>query len=77
MLRRWGEATWVGIQVLAFATSYWFFSVPRATLLWFPLWIGLAALSLRKQWVWLTYLLIAVPLFGVWAAAYANGKWSG
>jgi hypothetical protein len=75
--RRWGEATWVGIQVLAFTSSYWFFSVPRATLLWFPLWIGLAALSLRRPWVWLTYLLLSVPLFGVWIAAYTTGKWAG
>ncbi len=37
----WGEATWVGMQVLAFSMSYWFFSVNRATLLWFPLWIML------------------------------------
>ena len=40
--RRWGEASWVGIQVLAFSTSYWFFSVNRAVLLWFPLWLALA-----------------------------------
>ena len=33
----WGEASWVGVQVLAFSMSYWFFSVNRATLLWFPL----------------------------------------
>ena len=25
--------------MLAFSLSYWFFSVNRATLLWFPLWI--------------------------------------
>jgi Gpi18-like mannosyltransferase len=37
----WGEATWVGLQVLAFSMSYWFFSVNRAALLWFPLWIML------------------------------------
>jgi hypothetical protein len=37
----WGEATWVGMQLLAFSLSYWFFSVNRATLLWFPLWIML------------------------------------
>jgi hypothetical protein len=37
----WGEASWVGVQVLAFSMSYWFFSVNRATLLWFPLWIML------------------------------------
>jgi len=40
--RRWAEASWVGVQVLAFSLSYWFFSVNRATLLWFPLWIMLA-----------------------------------
>ena len=37
----WGEASWVGVQVLAFSMSYWFFSVNRATLLWFALWIML------------------------------------
>jgi hypothetical protein len=37
----WGEASWVGVQVLAFSVSYWFFSVNRATLLWFPLWMML------------------------------------
>ena len=37
----WGDASWVGVQVLAFSMSYWFFSVNRATLLWFPLWIML------------------------------------
>ncbi len=76
-LRRWGEATWVGVQVAAFATSYWFFSVPRATLLWFPLWIGLGALAVRRPWVWRAYVALAVPLFGIWAAAYLTGRWSG
>jgi hypothetical protein len=41
--RLWAEASWVGVQVLAFSLSYWFFSVNRATLLWFPLWMMLAA----------------------------------
>ena len=40
--RLWAEASWVGVQVLAFSLSYWFFSVNRATLLWFPLWVMLA-----------------------------------
>lgn len=40
--RLWAEAAWVGVQVLAFSLSYWFFSVNRATLLWFPLWVMLA-----------------------------------
>ncbi len=40
--RMWAEASWVAVQVLAFSLSYWFFSVNRALLLWFPLWIMLA-----------------------------------
>ena len=46
--RMWAEASWVGIQVLAFSVSYWFFSVNRATLLWFPLWMMFAAWGTRR-----------------------------
>ena len=45
----WGEAAGVGVQVLAFSLSYWFFSVNRATLLWFPLWIMLAEWARRRR----------------------------
>lgn len=41
--RMWAEASWVGVQVLAFSMSYWFFSVNRAVLLWFPLWLMVAS----------------------------------
>ncbi len=46
--RLWAEAAWVGVQVVAFSLSYWFFSVNRATLLWFPLWIMLARWGVRR-----------------------------
>jgi hypothetical protein len=42
--RLWAEASWVGIQVVAFSISYWFMSVNRAILLWFPLWMMIAQL---------------------------------
>ena len=42
--RLWAEASWVAIQVLAFSISYWFMSVNRAILLWFPLWMMIAQL---------------------------------
>ena len=42
--RLWAEASWVGIQVVAFSVSYWFFSVNRAILLWFPLWMMIGSL---------------------------------
>ena len=41
--RLWAEASWVAVQVLAFSISYWFMSVNRAILLWFPLWMMVAA----------------------------------
>jgi hypothetical protein len=74
---RWGEATWVGLQVGAFATSSWFFSVPRATLLWWPLWIGLAVLTLRRRWLLWVYVSVSAPLMVVWAAAFLTGRWAG
>lgn len=46
--RLWAEASWVGVQVLAFSLSYWFFSVNRAILLWFPLWVMLATWGTRR-----------------------------
>lgn len=35
--KMWAEASWVAVQVLAFSLSYWYMSVNRAVLLWFPL----------------------------------------
>ena len=43
--RQWAQAGYVGVQVFAFATSYWFMSVNRAVLLWFPLWLLVAAVA--------------------------------
>ena len=75
--RRWGEATWVGLQVVAFGTSFWYFSVPRATLLWWPLWIALAVVAVRRRWVLWAYLCLSVPLMTLWAAAFLTGRWAG
>ena len=75
--RRWGEFTYVALQVAAFATSTWYFSVPRATLLWWPLWIGLAAWSLRRQWVLTAYLTVIAPFMVVFTLMFAVGRWTG
>jgi len=78
LLRRsWGEAVWVGTTLGAFATSFWFYSLTRATLLWWPLWIGLAVLLQRRPWLGRLYLALAIPLAAVWAAAFFTGRWSG
>jgi uncharacterized membrane protein YGL010W len=74
--RRWGEATFVGLQVLAFATSNRFFSVPRATLLWWPLWIGLAAWSQRRPAVLTGYLTVLAPFMVVFTLLFSLGRWA-
>ena len=76
--RRWGEATYVGLQIVAFTTSFWFFSVPRATLLWWPLFLALAAITMRWRWTLWTYIAVSAPLMIVWTVAYTSGgKWTG
>ena len=75
--RRWGEATYVGLQLAALATSTWYFSVPRATLLWWPLWIGLARLTLRRPGLLTAYLVLVAPLAAVFTCLFAVGGWVG
>jgi hypothetical protein len=75
--RRWGEATWVGVQVAAFVTSYWLMSLPRATLLWWPLWVLPAAASVRRPWLGAAWLAVTAPLMVVWTVIYLRGSWAG
>jgi hypothetical protein len=75
--RRWGEATWVGLQLIAFVTSSWVMSLPRATLLWWPLWVGVAVLAVRRPWLGDAWLAVSAPLMAVWTAAYLQGIWAG
>ena len=75
--RRWGEATYVGLSVVALGTSTWYFSVPRATLLWWPLWLALAALTLRHRLVLLAYLTVVAPVSAMWVVLFTTGRWAG
>jgi hypothetical protein len=81
----WGEASWVGVQVLAFSMSYWFFSVNRATLLWFPLWIMLGrwvagpsngdARPLRRVLVACAF-AVEILLMLWWSWLFFTGHWA-
>ncbi|WP_405686946.1 mannosyltransferase family protein [Streptomyces sp. NBC_00057] len=75
--RRWPEAVYIGLSLWALGTSYWYTSIPRATLLWWPLWTGLAAWSLRNARVKTAYLVIAAPLMTVFAVTFLSGRWAG
>ena len=75
--RRWPEALYVGLSLLALSTTTWFMSVPRAMLLWWPLWILLARESLRRRWVHSAYLAIAPALMATYVIAFTSGGWVG
>ncbi|MFJ6609102.1 mannosyltransferase family protein [Streptomyces sp. NPDC091289] len=75
--RRWPEAVYVALSLWALGTSYWYTSIPRATLLWWPLWIGLAALSLRRPWFRTAYLCVAAPVTTIVALTFLTGRWAG
>jgi hypothetical protein len=77
VMRRWGEAVYVGLQVLALGTSSYYLSVARSTLLWFPLWLLLARWSLRWRWLHVGYLAVSPALMVVGVVAFTTGHWVG
>ena len=78
LLRRsWGEAVYVGGQLAALATSSFYASTARATLLWWPLWVLLAVAAARWRWVHAAYLTLAVPLCAAGVIAFTQGQWVG
>ncbi|NHC47372.1 mannosyltransferase family protein [Motilibacter aurantiacus] len=75
--REWGEATYVGLSVVALGTSTWYFSTPRASLLWFPLWIALARATVRRPKLLVLYLAAVAPLAAHWTILFVDGRWAG
>ncbi|MFG2193259.1 mannosyltransferase family protein [Streptomyces sp. NPDC048639] len=75
--RHWPEAVYIVLALWALGTSYWYTSMPRATLLWWPLWIVLASWSLRYPRMKSVYLCLMGPLTTVFALAFLTGRWAG
>jgi hypothetical protein len=75
--RRWGEAVYVGLSVTALATSTYYLSVGRATLLWWPLYTGLAVLSVRRPWLTTAYVAVCAPLAALLVLTFSSGRWVG
>ena len=75
--RRIPEAVYVGLSLAALGTSYWYTSVPRASLLWWPLWVGLAGWVRRRRTVGEVYVCLSAPLMVVLTVTFASGRWAG
>jgi hypothetical protein len=76
-MRRFGEATYVGLQVVALGCSSYYLSVARSTLLWFPLWLLLARWSMTRPWLHRGYLAVAPALMIVGVVTFTSGRWVG
>jgi hypothetical protein len=75
--RDWPQATYIGLSLLALGTSYWYMSIPRSTLLWWPLWIVLATSSKRWPQIVTSYVCVAAPLMTILTIAFTSGRWAG
>jgi len=75
--RRWPEAVYCGLAVLALGTSTWYQGCPRTLLVLFPVWIALAGLDARRAWVRYLYLSVSAPLAAVIGLLFLSYQWAG
>jgi hypothetical protein len=75
--RRWAELAYVGLAVVALATSSYYMSVAREALLWWPLWIGLAIWLSRRRWLTGLYLTASTVMMVGITWLFLTGNWAG
>jgi len=75
--RRWPEAVYTGLTIGVLATSTLYQSVPRALLLLWPVWCGLAVAAARRAWVGQLYLAVSVPVAAMIGLLFMTGNWAG
>jgi hypothetical protein len=71
----YGEMTYVGLQVGALATSSYYLSVGRATLLWWPLWLLLGRVFARRPGLLVAYVAVSAPLMIALVVGFTGKNW--
>lgn len=76
-LRRWAEATYIGLSVGVLVCSTMITSAPRYTLMWFPTYLLLAKLAHRRGWGWLRVAVpaLCLPLMAALALTFSARLW--
>lgn len=74
--RMWAEFAWVAVQLVAFSVGEWLFSVNRAVLLWFPVWVIAAELLKRRPVLRTGWIIVSVLTAMWWARMFYLGQWS-
>jgi hypothetical protein len=75
--RRWAESAYVGLQMAALLSSAFYLSIGRATLLWWPLWLAIGALGVRRRGAYVAVLILMAPIMTWYVARFTSGHWAG
>ncbi len=73
--QRWGETTYVGLNLLNMSATSFYASGARGVLVWFPLTLLLARWGLRSPLVHAVVVWGGAPLMVVFVLAFTNGIW--
>lgn len=73
--RSWAEAAYVSASVGAIATGSVWESSMRYALAWFPAYLLLAEVSVRRRWVWWLSVAVSVVLAALMVWAWATRRW--
>lgn len=76
-LHRYGEAAYVGSSALLLAAQNYYASSVRAALVWFPLYLLLARVTIRRGWLHQSVIALTAPLMIVFVLAFNQTKWIG
>jgi hypothetical protein len=75
--KRWPEAVYCALAVVALGTSTWYTGAPRTLLVLFPVWVALARLGERWPGIRYVYLAVSAPIAVVLGMLYLSGMWAG
>lgn len=76
--RRWAEFAYLAPQAVALlAMSSFYMSVGRASLLWWPLYIGVGIAAARNRWAFMAYVAVAAPVMAINVGNFTTGAWVG
>ena len=76
-LRRYGEAAYVGSSALLLAAQNYYASSVRAALVWFPIYLLLARVTVRREWLHQAVIAMTAPLMVVFVLLFNQSKWVG
>ena len=76
-LQRFGEATYVGLSAFLLAAQNYYASSVRSAMIWFPLYLLLARMTYRRDWLHYALLALSAPLMAVFVLTFTRGGWVG